>query len=85
MVQCGLLTRTRKGQGKTMSVLTKEQTISQRWNPTEREQSRKDWIREVVASQRTKAGLSAVIGRWPGEETEEEFNAALTTFFEKDR
>jgi hypothetical protein len=67
-----------------VSVLTKEHTGSQYWNPVEREQSRKDWIREVVTSQQEKAGLSAVIGRWPGEETEEEFNTALASFFEKD-
>ena len=68
-----------------MSIATNEQTISQRWNSAEREQSRKDWIRKVVASQQTKAGLPAVVGRWPGEETEEEFNAALATFFCKDK
>ena len=66
-----------------MSVLTEKQTVFKHKSPAEHEQSRRDWVREIVASQREKAGLSAVIGRWPGEETEEEFNAALAMFFEK--
>ena len=66
-----------------MSVLINEQKVSPQWNSVEREQLRKDWIQEVVTSQQAKAGLAAVIGHWPGEETEEEFNTALATFFNK--
>ena len=67
-----------------MSVLTQEPMISKQRHSAERERLRKDWIREIIATQQEKAGLLAVIGRWPGEETEEEFNTALATFFEKD-
>jgi len=64
-----------------MSVLTQEPMVSHQRSSAQRERLRKDWIREVVASQQDKAGLSAIIGCWPGEETDEEFNTALTTFF----
>lgn len=34
-------------------------------------------LEKALAGQEDKAGLGAIIGRWPGEETDEEIVAAL--------
>ena len=43
----------------------------------ERDHHTEEWLRNVRAEMKSKQGVSAIIGKWPGDETDEEIEEAL--------